>query len=129
MPAWWCWRATPPTPEASLEIGRRCSPTHRARCGPTIIPTFSESCCARNSAGSRLFQRDPRRRVIAGAFLAAHCAVDTGLAEAWRQHRAQKEMIEPKPGVARPAVALVVPEREHRLCRVPGAARIGPALP
>src|SRR5207247_8440187 len=52
MPAWSCWRATPPTLEALPAIGRRCSRTNRARCGPTTIPTSSASCCARSSAGS-----------------------------------------------------------------------------
>ena len=61
-----------------------------------------------------LTQYDPRRRVIAGAFLAAHLAIDAGREQARRDRRAQQQMIEPQSGVARPAVALVVPEREHR---------------
>src|SRR3954471_16140071 len=110
MPASWCWRATPPMPEASRETGCRCSRIDRVRCGPTIIPTSSESCCARNLAGSaELLQHDPRRRMVAGAFFAAHLAIDAGLEQARRNRRTQQQVIEPQSGVARPAVALVVP--------------------
>src|SRR5450755_3746207 len=59
-------------------------------------------------------QHDPRRSMVAGAFLAAQLAVDAGLDQARRQHRAQQEMIEPQSRVARPSVAFVIPEREHR---------------
>src|SRR3954451_3451524 len=131
MPASWCWRATPPMPEASRETGRRCSRIDRVRCGPTIIPTSSESCYARNlagRAGAELLQHNPRRRMVAGAFLAAHLAIDAGLEQARRYLRAQQQMIEPQSGVARPAVALVVPEREHRFFRMQRADRVGPAL-
>jgi hypothetical protein len=60
-------------------------------------------------------QHDPRRGMVAGAFFAARLAVDAGLDQAGRQRRAQQEMIEPQSGIARPSVALVIPEREHRL--------------
>ena len=48
------------------------------------------------------------------AFLAADLAIDAGLEQAWCDLWAQQQMIEAQSGVARPAVALVVPEREHR---------------
>src|SRR4051812_35139897 len=131
MPASWYWRATPPMPEASRETGRRCSRIDRVRCGPMIIPTSSESCCARNlagRAGAELLKHDPRRRVVAGAFLAAHLAIDAGLEQARRNRRAQQQVIEPQSGVARPALALVVPEREHRFRRMHRPDRVSPAL-
>src|ERR1700722_20449988 len=37
-------------------------------------------------------------------------------------------MIEPQAGITRPAVSLVVPEREHRFCGMPVADRVKPAL-
>jgi len=37
-------------------------------------------------------------------------------------------MIEPQAGIAQPAIVLVVPKGEHRLCGVKGADRIRPAL-
>src|ERR1700687_215590 len=63
----------------------------------------------------KLPQPHPRRRVVAGAFLGSHLAVDAGLDQARRNGRAEQQMIEPQSGVARPAVSLVIPERVHRL--------------
>src|SRR6266851_1904875 len=75
-----------------------------------------------------LTQNDPRRRVVAGAFFASQLAVDAGLDQPRCNRRTQQEMIEPQAGVARPAVALVIPEREHRLGRMEFADRVTPAL-
>src|SRR5258705_9446945 len=61
-----------------------------------------------------LTQYDPRRRVVAGAFLGSHLAVDACLDQARRKCGAQQQMIEPQSGIARPAVSLVIPERVHR---------------
>src|SRR5439155_10757197 len=74
--------------------------------------------------GRQLLQHHPSRRMVAGAFLAAHFPVDAGLKQARGQRRAEQEMIEPQAGVARPAVALVIPEREHRLFRMQLADRV-----
>src|SRR6266849_4830258 len=62
-----------------------------------------------------LTQHNPRRRMVAGAFLGSYLAVDAGLDQARHNCRAEQKMIEPQSGVARPAVSLVVPERVHRL--------------
>src|SRR5664279_5356920 len=83
------------------------------------VPTFAEYA---------LFEHDPGRRVVAGAFLSPFAAVDAGLDQARRQRRAQQEMIEPQAGVARPAVSLVIPERVHRFRRMQRADRVAPAL-
>ena len=75
-----------------------------------------------------LQQHDPGRRMIAGIVLAADCCRRRrrpGAAEG----RAQQQMIEAQAGVARPAVAHVVPERVD--AAPPDAAcadRVGPAL-
>src|SRR5260370_15452154 len=75
-----------------------------------------------------LTQHDPRRRMVAGVLFASHFAVDAGLDQARGERRAQQQMIEPQSGVARPAVTLVVPEGEHRLCWMNVADRVTPAL-
>jgi AraC family transcriptional regulator, activator of mtrCDE len=67
------------------------------------------------SAFAKLFEHDPRRCVIAGAFFAAHLAVDAGFDQPRGDDRAQQQMIQPQSGVARPAVSHVIPERVHRL--------------
>src|ERR1700686_1240247 len=82
----------------------------------------------RNDERQRLPQHDPRRGMVAGAFLGSHLAVDAGLDQARRNGRAEQQMIEPQSGVARPAVSLVIPERVHRLGRMEIADRIKPAL-
>src|SRR5258708_19116737 len=76
----------------------------------------------------RLFKHDPRRRMVAGAFLGPHFAIDAGLDQPRRNGGAQQQVIEPQSGVARPAVSLVVPERVHRLRRMKRADRVTPAL-
>src|SRR5262245_31131287 len=76
----------------------------------------------------RLFQHDPRRRMIAGAFFAADGLVDTGLEQARGEGRAEQEMIEPQARIARPAISLVVPEGVDPLIPVQLADRIAPAL-
>src|SRR3981081_886322 len=55
----------------------------------------------------------PRRRMVAGPFFAAQLAVDAGFYQTGCYDRAQQQMIEPQSRVARPAVALVIPEGEH----------------
>ena len=92
------------------------------------IDRYREHVAANAKRLSAYFEHDPRRRVVAGAFLAAHLAVDAGLDQARRERRAQQEMIEPQAGIARPAVSLVIPEREHRLCR-DAASRIASHQP
>ncbi len=66
--------------------------------------------------------------MVGRAVLAAQLAVDAALDQARRQRRAQQQMIEAKSGIARPAVTLVVPEREHRFGGIKGADRVAPAL-
>ena len=73
--------------------------------------------CARNDerwtcAAPSIAQHDPRRRVVAGALLAAQLAVDAGFHQTRRERGAEQQMIQPQARVARPAVALVVPEGE-----------------
>src|SRR6516162_6512649 len=81
---------------------------------------------ARTSGG--LTQHDPRRRVVARSALAAYLAVDAGFRQARRKLWAEEEMIQSQARVALPAVALVVPEGEHRLRGMQAADRIRPAL-
>ena len=69
---------------------------------------------ARRDDVRRSLQHNPGRRVVAGAFFAAEAAVDTGFHQARPDCGAEQQMIEPQSRVARPAVALVVPEREYR---------------
>ena len=61
----------------------------------------SRCCC--------LAQHDPRRRVVAGAFLAAQLAVDAGLHQARRDRGTQQQVVEPQAGIARPAVVACSP--------------------
>src|SRR5258708_39075961 len=75
----------------------------------------------------RLFEHDPRRRMVAGAFLGPHFAIDAGLDQPRRTARAQQQVIEPQSGVARPAASFVIPERVHRLHRMKREDRIAPA--
>src|SRR5689334_11289734 len=82
----------------------------------------------RSGCRLELIQHDPRRRVIAGAILAADLAIDAGLEQARRKRRAEQEMVEPQARIARPAVALVVPEGEHLIIRMQRADRVAPAL-
>ena len=79
--------------------------------------------------GCRVAQHDPSRRMIAGARpLRARRDRRRRRPAAAAASRAQQQMIEAKPGIARPAVPHVVPERVHRLVRVQRADRIDPAL-
>ena len=73
-------------------------------------------------------QGQPDRRVVARPFEATNLAVNPGGAQARRQRRAEQEVVDPQPGVAPPAIALVVPEGVERALRVAGAKRIDPAL-
>src|SRR5690606_33930308 len=71
----------------------------------------------------------PRRRVVAGAFPAAHLAVDAAALELAHEIFAEEEVIEAQARVPLPAVPHVVPERiERRLVRIEPAQRVGPAL-
>src|SRR5207253_5912295 len=102
----------------NLEIPR-CAIAH-LRSGPSDHPrmtacTIVRRFAPRNDKRQGLTQHDPRRRVVAGAFLASYLAVDAGLDQARRDGRAQEQMIEPQSGVTRPAVSLVIPERVHRV--------------
>src|SRR5215203_3479302 len=60
-----------------------------------------------------LFQHDPRRCVIAGAFFGSDLAIDARTDQARRDCRAEEKVVEPEPCIACPSVSLVVPEREH----------------
>src|ERR1700744_3592497 len=83
---------------------------------------------SRLTSGVFLFKNDPGWRVVAGAFFAGDPAVNPTLGQPRCKSRAQQEMIEPQPGVAWPAVTLVIPEREHRLGWMHAADCIAPAL-
>ena len=61
-----------------------------------------------------MHQFDPRRRMIAGVGLAADVAIDTGGCKPLRDGRAQQQVIEPQPGVARPTVATPFHARSPR---------------
>ena len=65
--------------------------------------------------------------MIAGAIHAANLAVDTGVGETLRGLRRKQQMIKPKPRIARPSIAHVVPERVHWRLRIEHADRIEPA--
>ena len=56
--------------------------------------------------------------MIARAVATPNLAVDTGFGEPFREIVAEQEMIEPEPGIALPAHALVVPEGIDALLRV-----------
>src|SRR5437868_4782042 len=71
-------------------------------------------------------QHHPRRRVIAGAVLAADRLVDAGFGQARDEGRAEQEMIEPQARIARPTVSLVVPEGVDSLVRIEVTDRVAP---
>src|SRR4029077_15142153 len=75
-----------------------------------------------------LAQLDPRRGVIAGAFVPADPAVDAGREEALCRLRAQQQMIDAQPRVPLPAVSHVVPERIHRRVGMEHADCVDPPL-
>jgi hypothetical protein len=66
--------------------------------------------------------------VIAGALLAAYVAIHARFHETLRSARAQEQVIQPKPGIARPAVSHVVPKCVHGLIRIQSANGIEPTL-
>src|ERR1700756_388900 len=105
--------------------------THSARAGgaPEPIDAFSSrepACTWFENAES--IQDDPCWRVVTRAVLAAHLSVDIGPCQAWRELRAEQEMVKPQPRVARPTVSLVIPEGVYRRLRMQRADRIRPAL-
>src|SRR5262249_15119561 len=73
-------------------------------------------------------QDDPCRSVVAGAVLAADLAVDACFDEAGRKCRTEQQVIQPEACIALPAIAHVVPEREHGLVRMQRTDCVRPAL-
>src|SRR5215212_391720 len=110
-----------PSPPPSLRA-QRSNPSSLRTCHGLLR-------CARNDDNrAALFQHDPRRCVIAGAFFGSDLAIDARLGQARRECGAEEKVIEPEPGIARPAVSLVVPEREHRFFRMKRPECVNPAL-
>src|SRR5687768_6962964 len=66
--------------------------------------------------------------MVAGALPSANVAIDAGVAQARCNAWAEQDVIEAQPGIARPAIPLVVPESVDLLARVQRPQRIGPAL-
>src|SRR5579862_3054335 len=62
-------------------------------------------------APSIVSERDPYRRMVAGFVATAHLTVDPGTGQSSRQRRAQQQMVDAKPCIARVRVAKIVPER------------------
>src|SRR3981081_1047528 len=84
--------------------------------------------CRATAARRGCRELDPRGRMVAGIGLAPDLAVDTGIAQAAGEVGAEQQVIEAQAGVARPAVSHVMPEGIHRLLRMTGPDRGGPAL-
>ena len=90
-----------------------------SRAGPTSSSGFASGGFA---------QLDPCRGMIAGAFPAADLAIDTGGGQPLGRLRAQEEVIDAQPGVPRPAVPHVIPERVHRRVGMQRADGVEPAV-
>jgi len=71
---------------------------------------------------------DPDRRVIAGLLPAAHMSIDLRAEEPLRERLAEKEVIDPQPGIARECIPEIIEEGIDCLGGVDRAQRIGPAL-
>jgi hypothetical protein len=65
--------------------------------------------------------------MIARTFLAAYLSIDTGIHQELRGFRTEQQMIEAQPGIARPSVPKIIPERVHRF-GVQSPDRVDPAL-
>src|SRR3954469_14195253 len=74
--------------------------------------------CWHLAASLRRPKLHPNRCMIAGIRFTAHRAIDAGSLEALRKIRAEKYVVDPQSGVARPAVSHVVPERVDALVRM-----------
>ena len=66
--------------------------------------------------------------MIACIFASTNLAIDAGIDQALGRLGTQEQMIDAQPGVPRPTVSHVIPERVHRRVRVQRPDRIGPAL-
>ena len=101
-----------------------------AACG--FAPGRARRTCSAGADRSQriglVAQHDPHRRVIAGPFFAADGTVDAGIDEALGGLRAQQQMIDAQPGIARPAIAHVIPESVDRCIGMAHADGIDPAL-
>ena len=107
---------------------------------PTLVMASAFALCVRRfgrdlggRAGSasswrNIAQLYPDWRMIAGVFFAAHCAIDTRCNKPFRGFFAQKQMVDTKPGIARPPVTQVAPIGVHWIVRMKTANSIGPAL-
>src|SRR5262249_44488947 len=71
---------------------------------------------------------DPRRRVVARPFPAAHVATDARVGHAIGHRRTQQQVIDAKPGVAPVRVTKEIPEGVDRLLGIALADRVGPTL-
>ena len=66
--------------------------------------------------------------MIAGAFLRTDLTVDPRVLKALCEPCAQQQVIDPKPGIAGPAIALIVPESVYRRLGMQAPDRVDPAL-
>jgi hypothetical protein len=66
--------------------------------------------------------------VVAGLFLAALLAVDVGVGQVPGQFGRQQQVVDAQAGIARPAVAQVVPEGVDALVGMARTDRVRPAL-
>ena len=73
-------------------------------------------------------QHRPGGCMVACAFLATDLAIHPGADKTLGAFRAQKQMIDAQPGIARPAISHVVPERVHGRIGMQGADGVGPSL-
>jgi hypothetical protein len=79
-----------------------------------------------NTANSA--QHDPGWRVVAGANLPPHLAINPSRHQASDHRRAEEEVVEAETGVALPSIPLVVPKRVDRVRGMKRPDRVGPAL-
>src|SRR5690242_373705 len=98
-----------------MKYGRKCK---NRRTVPFPLCAASGAPC-RHRLGGRsrgtvlcqtLGEPDPRGRVIARLFTAAHPVVDVGIEQTRSEIRAEQQMIDAQAGVALEMVAKVVPE-------------------
>src|SRR5688572_24676915 len=78
-----------------------------ARARPNHKPASHKPDCA---GAAVLIQDRPSGRMVAGAFPASHLPVHARVAQARRDGGAEQDVIETQPGIARPAIPLIVPE-------------------
>src|SRR6516225_60539 len=110
-------------------LGSSLAPLLLARGRHRALPRPGEPLARGRTGAARFFQLYPGRRVVAGAGLAAHLAVDAGRGESLRRQRAQQQMIDAQSGVAWPAVPQIAPIGVERRVGMQRTEGIAPALP